>query len=112
MTKPAKPLPFPWRRTLQHFLIGLTILVASLAIGMWGYEHFEKLPARDAFLNAAMLLGGMGPVKTDLSPNGKIFAGIYALYSGLVIIALAGLLLGPGIHHLMHEVHWDDADRE
>jgi hypothetical protein len=55
-----------------------------------------------------MLLGGMGPVKTDLSDSGKLLAGLYALYAGLVVIALAALLLGPGVHHLMHHVDWDE----
>ena len=99
--------PF-WRRMLLHFGISLGILAFSLILGIWGYEHYEHLPLRDAFLNAAMLLGGMGPVKTDLSEPGKLFAGFYALYAGLVVIAVAGLLLAPGVHHLMHHVHWDD----
>jgi hypothetical protein len=98
-----------WRRMVLHFSISVGLLIASLIVGMWGYQHFEHLAWRDAFLNAAMLLGGMGPVKTDLSDPGKIFAGLYALYSGLVVIAVAGLLLGPGVHHLMHHVHWDEA---
>jgi hypothetical protein len=98
-----------WRRMFAHSGIALGILSVSLMLGIWGYEYYEHLPWRDAFLNAAMLLGGMGPVKTDLSEPGKIFAGLYALYAGLVVIALAGLLLGPGVHHLMHHVHWDDA---
>ena len=97
------------RRMLLHSSISVGLLVLSLIVGMYGYEHFEQLAWRDAFLNAAMLLGGMGPVKTDLSDPGKIFAGLYALYSGLVVIAVAGLLLGPGVHHLMHHVHWDEA---
>jgi hypothetical protein len=97
------------RRMLMHSAISLGLLGVSLGIGMWGYRHYEHLPWRDAFLNAAMLLGGMGPVKTDLSEGGKVFAGVYALYSGLAVIAVAGLLLGPGVHHLMHHVHWDDA---
>ena len=97
-----------WQRMLIHFAISLGLLGASLLVGIWGYQHYEHLPWRDAFLNAAMLLGGMGPVKTDLSEPGKIFAGFYALYAGLVVIAVAGLLLGPGVHHLMHNVHWDD----
>jgi hypothetical protein len=101
---------YPWRRTFIHAGFGFGLLALSLGVGMWGYEHYERLSARDAFLNAAMLLGGMGPVKTDLSEPGKIFAGLYALYSGLLIIALAGLLLGPGVHHLMHRVHWEDSD--
>jgi hypothetical protein len=98
-----------WRRQLMLTSIALALLGASLALGMWGYEHFEHLHWRDAFLNAAMLLGGMGPVKTDLSERGKLFAGAYALYSGLVVIAVAGLLLGPAVHHLMHRVHWDES---
>ncbi|MDM7914109.1 MAG: hypothetical protein QUU85_02430 [Candidatus Eisenbacteria bacterium] len=97
-----------WRRMMLHSAISFGIMAASLLVGIWGYRHYEHLPWRDAFLNAAMLLGGMGPVKTDLSEAGKIFAGLYALYSGLVVIAMAGLLLAPGVHHLMHHVHWDD----
>ena len=97
-----------WRRMFIHSVIAIVILGFSLGLGLWGYKHYEHLPWRDAFLNAAMLLGGMGPVKTDLSEPGKIFAGLYALYSGLVVIAVAGLLLAPGVHHLMHHVDWDD----
>jgi hypothetical protein len=97
-----------WRRMLIHTSLALGLLGFSLGLGMWGYEHFEHLHWRDAFLNAAMLLGGMGPVKTDLSAPGKLFAGVFALYSGLVVIAVTGLLLGPGVHHLMHRVHWDE----
>jgi hypothetical protein len=98
-----------WRRQLVHTSIAMALLGVSLALGMWGYEHFEHLHWRDAFLNAAMLLGGMGPVKTDLSESGKLFAGAYALYSGLVVIAAAGLVIAPGVHHLMHRVDWDES---
>jgi hypothetical protein len=97
-----------WRRMALHSSLALGLLTVSLALGMWGYSHFEDMGWRDAFLNASMLLGGMGPVKTDLSDSGKVFAGIYALYSGLVVIALAALLLAPAVHRLMHKVHWDD----
>jgi hypothetical protein len=97
-----------WQRMATHSAISFGVLGISLLVGMWGYEHYEHVPWRDAFLNAAMLLGGMGPVKTDLTEPGKIFAGLYALYAGLVVIAVTGLLLGPGVHHLMHHVHWDD----
>lgn len=71
------------RRLLLHLAFSCALLVASLAIGMWGYSHYEHLPWRDAFLNSAMLLGGMGPVKQDLSESGKVFAGLYALYAGV-----------------------------
>jgi hypothetical protein len=98
------------QRQLVHLAASLGILGLSLAVGMWGYEHYEHLPWRDAFLNSAMLLGGMGPVKQDLSESGKLFAGLYALYAGLVVIALTGLLLAPGIHHLMYRVHWEEPE--
>ena len=91
-----------------HSGLASSLLLVSLAIGMWGYSYYEHMDWRDAFVNASMLLGGMGPLKTDLSDNGKVFAGIYALYSGLVVIAIAGLLLAPAVHRLMHKVHWDD----
>ena len=97
---------------LEHLGITLVLLALSLVLGMWGYEHYEHLAWRDAFLNAAMLLAGMGPVKTDLSEAGKLFAGLYALYAGLVVIAVMGLLLSPGVHALMHRVKWDDPKDE
>ncbi|MBU6433684.1 MAG: hypothetical protein KJS98_10260 [Nitrospirae bacterium] len=96
------------RRLLLHLAFSLALLAASLAVGMWGYSHYEHLPWRDAFVNAAMLLGGMGPVKLDLSEPGKVFAGLFVLYSGLVVIAVTALLLAPGIHHMMKRVHWED----
>ena len=104
----TRPHPPFLQRQLVHLAFALGVLLLSLAVGMWGYEHYEHLPWRDAFLNSAMLLGGMGPVKQDLSEPGKIFAGLYALYAGLVVIFVTGLLLAPGIHHLMHRVHWEE----
>jgi hypothetical protein len=97
-------------RLLRQLLIASTIIFGSLWIGIAGYEHFEHIGLRDAFLNSAMLLGGMGPVKTDLSPHGKVFAGFYALYAGLVFIVAAGVLLAPVLHRLMHIVHFDLED--
>ena len=99
------------RRLLLHLgLLRSRCWRRSLAAGMWGYGHFEHLPWRDAFLNSAMLLSGMGPIKQDLSEPGKIFAGVYALYSGLVVIAVTGLLLAPAVHHVMHRVHWEERE--
>jgi hypothetical protein len=107
-TPPAPSRRVLLRRLLLHLAFSLALLLVSLAFGMWGYSYYEHLPWRDSFLNAAMLLGGMGPVKQDLSEAGKIFAGLYALYAGLVVIAVTGLLLAPGIHHVMKRVHWED----
>lgn len=87
----------------------LALIAFSLAIGMLGYAHFEHMSWLDAFLNAAMLLGGMGPVKTDgLSESGKLFAGLYALYADLAFIAVMGIMLAPIIHRAMHRIHWDE----
>ena len=94
-------------RLLRHLLIAASIVVVSLVVGIAGYEHFEHLGLRDAFLNAAMLLGGMGPVDTNLSPAGKVFAGTYALYAGLVFVVAAGVLLAPVVHRILHSVHCD-----
>ena len=97
-----------WSRMALHSSISVGVLTLSLLAGMAGYRRFEDLSWTDAFVNAAMILRGMGPMKTDLSEGGKVFAGLYALYSGIVVIAVAGLLLAPAIHRVMHRVHWDD----
>lgn len=98
-------------RLLRHFALAALLLTASLALGMAGYEHYERLAWRDAFLNAAMLLGGMGPVNNPLTPAGKLFAGCYALYAGLVFIVTAGIILAPVVHRMLHLFHCDERDR-
>jgi hypothetical protein len=94
------------RRVGLHFAFATGILAASLAIGMAGYMYFESLAWRDAFLNASMLLGGMGPVDAPKTDGGKIFAGLYALYSGLLILVMAGVVLSPVLHRILHKFHW------
>jgi hypothetical protein len=74
---------------------------------MAGYMGFEGLAWRDAFLNTAMLLGGMGPVNPPLSDGGKLFAGIYALYAGLLFIFVLALMLAPVVHRILHRFHWE-----
>lgn len=92
-------------RMWQHFLIALVVVVASLLIGMAGYRAFARFSWIDSFLNSAMLLGGMGPVGEISTASGKLFAGCYALYSGLVLILSAGVLLTPVLHRVMHHLH-------
>lgn len=96
------------RRLLVHLAAAFGLLAASLAVGMLGYRVFENLSWVDAFLNASMLLGGMGPVNPPQSTPGKIFAGLYALYAGLVFIATAALLFAPIFHRLIHGFHWSE----
>ena len=83
------------------------MVFVSLRFGMWGYRHYEGLSSRDAFLNTAMLLGGMGPVNPPQTPAGKLFAGWFALYAGLVFLVVAGLILAPLVHWILHRLHWD-----
>jgi hypothetical protein len=99
------------RRLLGHSAVVTGLFGASLALGMWGYVAFEGLSWLDAFLNAAMLLGGMGPVHLPHTANGKLFAGCYALYAGLAFIAAAALLITPVVHRILHRFHWDASTR-
>ncbi len=104
--------PLPARqftlRLARHIAIALMLVMLSLLLGMTGYRHFESMSWLDAFLNSAMLLGGMGPVKTDgLTDAGKLFAGLYALYAGLVFIAVIGIVLTPVVHRVLHRFHWE-----
>jgi len=94
---------------LFHFLGATALVLGSLGVGMAGYARFEGLAWRDAFLNAAMLLGGMGPVESPQTDAGKLFAGVYALYAGLVFLVGTGLLLIPVFHRLLHKFHWEAA---
>lgn len=91
----------------KHFAVSTALAAIVLIIGMLGYEHYEHLGWGDDFLNAAMLLGGMGPVHDTFTPAGKVFAGIYALLCGLVFIGVFGILVAPVIHRMMHRFHWD-----
>jgi hypothetical protein len=90
-----------------HFAMATALIAGSLLLGMWGYAHFEGLGGRDAFLNAAMILGGMGPVEVLQTPGGKVFAGCYALYSGLVFLVAVSIVLAPVLHRALHKFHWD-----
>jgi hypothetical protein len=79
---------------------------------MWGYRYFESLTWLDAFLNAAMLLGGMGPVETPTTEGGKLFAGLYALYAGMVVLVAASILVAPVMHRYMHKFHLESRERQ
>jgi len=113
--KHRPPLPFPQflLRLLKHALLAQVLVLFSLIVGMWGYEHFEDMAWRDAFVNTAMLLGGMGPMKTaGLSDAGKVFAGLYALYAGLVLVIVIGIMMTPVIHRVLHVFHWEDSRKD
>jgi hypothetical protein len=98
------------RRLAGHAGVASIVVLGSLGAGMWGYAHFEHLGWLDAFLNAAMLLGGMGPVEAPATRGGKLFAGLYALYAGLVFLVAAGILGAPVFHRVLHQFHRERGD--
>jgi hypothetical protein len=87
------------------------VVVMSLAIGVCGYHFLEKMAWIDALLNASMILGGMGPVDVLHTRAGKIFASAYALYSGLAIISVAGILITPIVHRFLHRFHLEKGEK-
>jgi|CXWL01.1.fsa_nt_gi hypothetical protein len=93
------------RRLLATVGWALLVIVPALGLGVVGYHLTEDLPWLDSLLNASMILGGMGPVDALHTPAGKFFASFYALFSGIVFIAVAGLLLAPMVHRVMHRLH-------
>jgi hypothetical protein len=94
------------RLALSCAIAGM-IIFGSLFIGMLGYAHFENMSWLDAFLNASMILSGMGPADTLKTNAGKLFAGCYAMYSGLIVVLTAGIVLAPIAHRLLHRFHVD-----
>ncbi len=100
-----------WRRMMQHGGAALGALAFSLAAGTAGYHFIGALAWVDAFENASMILGGMGPVDAMPSTAGKLFAAFYALYSGVVFLLVAGLLFAPVFHRMLHHFHLDRTER-
>jgi ABC-type uncharacterized transport system permease subunit len=93
------------RRVINHFMIGVAILAGSLLIGVLGYHFTERLGWLDSLLNAAMILGSMGPVDPVRTNAGKVFASLYALYCGIVFIVVVGIMLAPVVHRILHHFH-------
>ena len=111
-TQPLLPRNVFYRRIARHAALGFAVITVALGIGMIGYHCFEKLPWVDAFVNAAMILSGMGPVATLQTDAGKIFAGCYALFSGLALIAILGIIFAPVVHRALHKFHLEEAARD
>jgi len=107
---PLLPMPAFLLRLAWSALFALSSIAISLGIGMLGYHHFESLPWIDAYADASMILSGMGPLHQLTTTPGKIFAGTYALFSGLAFITITGLLFGPIIHRFFHKLHLADEE--
>lgn len=96
-------------RMIRHILFGLFIIAAALFMGMAGYHFYEHMSWVDAFANAAMILSGMGPLVNLTTTAGKLFAGFYALFSGLLFILILGIIYGPIVHRFLHKFHVDSS---
>lgn len=94
-------------RIVRNSSFALIIIAIALFVGMWGYHDFEHMTWIDAFANASMILSGMGPFGPMSTTAGKIFAGCYALFSGLAFILIIGIILAPIAHRFFHKFHID-----
>lgn len=106
---PLLPRPLFWRRVARHGGYATTIVGVSLVLGTEGFRWFAQQTPIDAFLNAAMLLGGMGPVGDIRTTAGKLFAAVFALYAGLVFLVAGALLLTPVLHRFLHKFHLEQS---
>jgi hypothetical protein len=111
-SEPLLPIRQFLYRFLWHALLALAVIAMALGIGIVGYHCFEGLSWLDSFLNASMILGGMGPVNELHFWQAKLFAGFYALFSGLVFIAFAAILIAPIAHRFLHILHFDGDDEK
>ncbi|MGB7537053.1 MAG: hypothetical protein WBM17_00795 [Anaerolineales bacterium] len=110
--EPLLPLRHFLRRLGLHALLALAVLTVSLGIGVLGYALTEGMPLLDALLNASMILGGMGPVDVLHTDAGKLFASMYALFSGMVFLVVAGILVAPVAHRILHWMHLEETGKE
>lgn len=105
--EPLLPRRLYYRRLAHFAAIALAFICGALGIGVLGYHGFEGLSWLDAFLNASMILGGMGPINPLHTPGGKVFAACYALFSGIVFLIAVGILFAPVLHRFFHHFHVD-----
>lgn len=103
--QPLLPINLFLRRLAFHTLVALGFMAVALSIGIVGYHTTEGLGFLDSLLNASMILGGMGPVDPIRTPAGKIFASFYALFSGIVFLVIAGIIIAPLAHRILHRLH-------
>jgi hypothetical protein len=109
-SEPLLPIRLFIYRFLWHALLAFALISLALGIGIAGYHYLGELSWIDSFLNASMILGGMGPVNELPSSAAKLFAGCYALFAGLGFIAFASILILPFAHRFLHTLHLDDHD--
>jgi hypothetical protein len=106
--QPLAPLRVFYNRLAKAFLATLGVIAFSLAMGTVGYHYLGDLPWLDALLNASMILTGMGPTDQMKTPNGKMFAVFYCLYSGIAFLSLVAILMAPIYHRFLHRFNLDE----
>jgi hypothetical protein len=111
-TQPLIPRRVFLRRMRRFAAAALLLVAASWLIGILGYRLFEGMSWIDAILNAAMILGGMGPVDPLHTTGGKLFASFYALFSGIVFLVSVGILIAPLFHRALHQFHLEAAEQD
>jgi hypothetical protein len=110
--QPVARFPDYLRRQLRSIGIGAVFIVIALYAGMLGYHYLVGLSWIDSYENAAMILSGMGPLAAPATTAGKIFAGSYALFSGIAVLAIAGVIAAPLVHRFLHRMHADAGDAQ
>ena len=108
MHTPLLPRKKFYARVRYHGLISVTVLAGCVVLGMAGYHIFEGMGWVDSYTNATMILSGMGPLDPIKTVGGRIFAGTYALFSGVAFLTTVGFFLMPGLHRLLHKFHLEN----
>jgi hypothetical protein len=111
-TQPLLPRRLFVRRLFRYGMYAFVVIIFSLLIGMAGYHYLGRLNWVDAYLNAAMILTGMGPVNPMPSTAGKLFSGVYAIYSGVIFLSVVAMILAPIAHRLLHVFHLESAQHK
>ena len=104
------PQPLFFKRLVIFSSVAIGVVLVALGLGIMGYHYICDLSWLDSLLNASMILTGMGPVNTMNSSSAKVFASIYALFSGVVFLSSTGIILSPVLHRIMHILHMEDSD--
>ena len=112
LSQPVAPLHRYLRRQLRSLGVGIALIAVALYAGMLGYHYIIGLAWVDAYENAAMILSGMGPLVAPTTCAGKIFAGSYALFSGIAVLAITGVVAAPLVHRFLHRLHADPEARK
>ncbi|HEX3085156.1 MAG TPA: hypothetical protein VHP99_11570 [Pyrinomonadaceae bacterium] len=111
-TEKLAPFSIYIQRLIASLVLALGLILVALSVGIAGYHFIAGFNFVDSLLEASMILGGMGPVRELANDGAKLFASIYALFSGVIFIALMGIILAPIAHRVMHKFHIDEKDVE